>query len=163
MVTISCEFTDFIEGVSCVLVYREYTKSILVVEEYPVNTVFPVTVMVDDPNNYTFAIFGKKGFDIDERPMLTVLAPTLSTPSVTESGINAPGQLHYLQQSPTCINAITQHYFKYSPYYDELDSVAKRRYDKKLNMLPGCVNDPHVGKWKNHFFEMKGGCRDISS
>ena len=35
---------------------------------------------------------------------------------------------------------------KYSPYYDELDSVAKRRYDEKLNMLPGCVDDPYVNK-----------------
>ena len=33
---------------------------------------------------------------------------------------------------------------KYSPCYDELDSVAKRRYDEKLNMLPGCVDDPYV-------------------
>ena len=31
---------------------------------------------------------------------------------------------------------------KYSTYYDELDSVAKRRYDEELNMLPGSVDDP---------------------
>ena len=34
---------------------------------------------------------------------------------------------------------------KYSPYYDELYSVAKPRYDEKLNiMLPGCVDDRYV-------------------
>ena len=31
---------------------------------------------------------------------------------------------------------------KYSTYYDELDSVAKRWNDEELNMLPGSVDDP---------------------
>ena len=30
---------------------------------------------------------------------------------------------------------------KYSAYYNGLDEVAKRRYDQKLDMLPGIVDD----------------------
>ncbi|CAI8033355.1 hypothetical protein GBAR_LOCUS18816, partial [Geodia barretti] len=69
VVQIRCEFKEGIEGASCVLVYREYGNKTLVVEEYPQNTVFPVTLTVDG-DQYTFAVFGKSSFDLDERPIL---------------------------------------------------------------------------------------------
>ncbi|CAI7992180.1 hypothetical protein GBAR_LOCUS937, partial [Geodia barretti] len=70
VVQIRCEFKEGIEGASCVLVYREYGNKTLVVEEYPQNTVFPVTLTVDG-DQYTFAVFGKSSFDLEERPIVT--------------------------------------------------------------------------------------------
>ena len=83
---------DDIDGFSCVLVYREYDNKTLVVKEYPQNTVFPVTLTVDgDPENYTFAIFGKRGSN--ERPIVEgrVRIPTTpsTSPTRTPSGIVA--------------------------------------------------------------------------
>ena len=87
-VTISCEFSK-IDGSSCVLVYREYGNKTLVVKEYPQNTVFPVTLTVNgDPGNYTFAIFGKRGADIDERP--TVEGRIVIDPETTTSSTTTP-------------------------------------------------------------------------
>ena len=93
-VQIECEFKEGIERASCVLVYREYGNKTLVVNEYPQNTVFPVTLTVDgDPENYTFAIFGKRSSDIDERPIVEgrVRIPTTpsTSPTRTPSGIVA--------------------------------------------------------------------------
>ena len=91
-VQIECEFKEGIERASCVLVYREYGNKTLVVKEYPQNTVFPVTLTVDgDLENYTFAVFGKRGSDIDERPIfegrLRIPVTTTSTaPTVATSG-----------------------------------------------------------------------------
>ena len=31
-----------------------------------------------------------------------------------------------------------------STYYADLDAAAKRRYDEKLDMLPGLVDDPYI-------------------
>jgi hypothetical protein len=87
-VTIRCEFKEGIEGASCVLVYREYGNKTLVVEEYPQNTVFPVTMTVDgDLENYTFAIFGKGGSSFDERPIIAgrVNVTETTTPTITVS------------------------------------------------------------------------------
>ena len=69
---------DDIEGASCLLVYREYNNTLLIVKEYPQNTEFPVTVIVDNPEDYVFAIFGKKDSDVDKSPRMTVLAPHIS-------------------------------------------------------------------------------------
>ena len=33
---------------------------------------------------------------------------------------------------------------RYSTYYADLDAGAKRRYDEKLDMLPGLVDDPYI-------------------
>ena len=93
-VQIECEFKEGIERASCVLVYREYSNKTLVVKEYPQNTVFPVTLTVDgDPENYTFAIFGKRGSDIYERPIVEgrVRIPTTTStyPTRTSSGVVA--------------------------------------------------------------------------
>ena len=74
LVKVDCCFNDSIENASCVLVYREYGNQTLVVEEYQQNnTIFPVNVIVDGTNNnYTFAVFGKNGFVMDERPLVAV-------------------------------------------------------------------------------------------
>ena len=50
-----------------------------------------------------------------------------------------PGELH---RSLFVVKPSTLR--KYSTYYDDLDSVAKRRHEEKLNMLPGSVDDPYV-------------------
>ena len=86
LVSIECEFIDNIEGASCVLVYREKSNQTLTVKEYPQDTDFPVTVTVDYPENYTFAIFGKQGSIIDQTPGMTVLATDIISPIPT-SGI----------------------------------------------------------------------------
>ena len=81
-VNVRCEFKEGIEGASCVLVYREYGNKTLVVEEYPQNTVFPVTLTVDgDLENYTFALFGRSNSDIDERPIVTKKIQVSASPS----------------------------------------------------------------------------------
>ena len=84
-VSIECEFIDNIRGASCVLVYREKSDKTLTVKEYPQDTDFPVTVTVDYPENYTFAIFGKQGSNIDQTPRMAVLAPDISP--IPTSGI----------------------------------------------------------------------------
>ena len=33
---------------------------------------------------------------------------------------------------------------RYSTYFESLDAVARRRYEEKLDMLPGNVDDPYV-------------------
>ena len=106
VVWIGCEFKEGIEGVSCVLVYREYGDETLVVEEYPqTSTVFPVTLTVGSGQYYTFAIFGKHGSDLEERPIIMRhvqvirTTPTATPPpptAVTNSGIFlAPKLLFY--------------------------------------------------------------------
>ena len=60
-VTITCEFANDYPEASCVLVYREYNDPYLTVEEYNRSTEFPVTISVDNPEKYTFVVFGKNG------------------------------------------------------------------------------------------------------
>ena len=92
VVQIRCEFKEGVEGASCVLVYREYGNKTLVVEEYPQNTVFPVTLTVDG-DQYTFAVFGESSFDLEERPIVTravkITRTSTTTPQteVTTSGM----------------------------------------------------------------------------
>ena len=107
VVWIGCEFEEGIEGASCALVYREYGNKTLVVVEYPQNsTVFPMTLTVDSGQYYTFAIFGKHGSDLEERPIVMRhvqvirTTPTATPPpptAVTNSGIFlAPKLIFYL-------------------------------------------------------------------
>ena len=92
VVWIGCEFKEGIEGASCVLVYREYGNETLVVVEYPQNsTVFPVTLSVGG-QYYTFAIFGKHGSDLEERPIVmrhvqVIRTTPTATPPATNSGM----------------------------------------------------------------------------
>ena len=82
-VTIDCGFTYECPLASCVLIYREYNTSTLTVTDYnPTTAVFPVTVTVEQPENFAFAIFGRncKG-EIEEKPAtLLKLAATVTTP-----------------------------------------------------------------------------------
>ena len=106
-VFVTCEFKEGIEGASCVLVYREYGNETLVVVEYPQNsTVFPVTLTVDGGlENYTFAVFGKHGPYLEERPIVmrhvqVIRTTPTATPSpptaVTNSGIFFSTQIDIL-------------------------------------------------------------------
>ena len=74
LVKVDCCFKDGIEDASCVLVYREYGNKTLIVKEYQQNsTVFPKSITVDGTNiTYTFAVFGKNGSVMDERPLIAV-------------------------------------------------------------------------------------------
>ena len=83
-VTITCQF--YPES-SCVLVYREYGNTTLTVIEYPHSTEFPVNVTVDNPERYTFAIFGKNGDVIDEEPAIAVKLEAIKPPPTPSSGM----------------------------------------------------------------------------
>ncbi|CAI8047490.1 hypothetical protein GBAR_LOCUS26247, partial [Geodia barretti] len=83
VVQMRCGFKEGIEGASCVLVYREHGNKTLVVEEYPLNTVFPVILTVDG-DQYTFAVFGKSSFDLEERPIVTELSELVPQHTQTE-------------------------------------------------------------------------------
>ena len=80
LIKVECCFKDDIKDASCVLVYREYGNKILVVKEYQQNsTVFPVIVTLDDTKiYYTFAVFGKSGSVMDERPLIAVAGVEIS-------------------------------------------------------------------------------------
>ena len=56
---VNCEFREAYPQASCVLVYREYDSPLLRFVEFPKFSHFPVTIAVDNPENYTFAVFGK--------------------------------------------------------------------------------------------------------
>ena len=58
-IVIHCEFLDVVQEVSCVLVYREYGSPLLTVVDIPQLLHFPFSLAVDNPENYTFALFGK--------------------------------------------------------------------------------------------------------
>ena len=70
---------------SCVLVYREYGNTTLTVIEYPHSSEFPVNVTVDNPERYTFAIFGKNGTDIESEPVIAVRLEAIKTPPTPTS------------------------------------------------------------------------------
>ena len=62
----------------------------MVKEYFEKNTTFPVTLIVDDLCKlYTFAVFGKSGFDINEIPIVTYvteISVILSSAMATTSG-----------------------------------------------------------------------------
>ena len=90
VVQIRCEFKEGIEGASCVLVYREHGNKTLVVEEYPQNTVFPVTLTVGG-DQYTFAVFGKSSFDLEERPIVTAVKITRTSTTTPQTEVTTSG------------------------------------------------------------------------
>ena len=65
--------------------------------EYPHSTEFPVNVTVDNPERYTFAVFGKNGADIDEEPVIAVRLEAVKTPPTPTS----PGMYTLLSFSVT--------------------------------------------------------------
>ena len=84
-VQITCEFSDDYPAASCVLVYREYGNTTLVVEEYTRNNKPPENIVLDNPNgSYTFAIFGKNGnVRFDPEPVATKRYMHMATGATT--------------------------------------------------------------------------------
>ena len=99
-VTVDFAVTDGYPEASCVLVYREYGNPMLRVAEFPQ----PITLNIDRPEDYTFAIFGKNGAtEIEEEPAFIVKFITVPQPSLSPS----PGEC--VVQWPSLL-------FLYSPY-----------------------------------------------
>lgn len=72
-ISIDCEFKEIYPQSSCVLVYREYSSTLLKVIELPQVIDFPVSITVDGPENYTFALFGKEhSVGMEKEPKVTV-------------------------------------------------------------------------------------------
>ena len=71
-VTIMCEFYHH-ETTSCVLIYREYNRSVLTVREFSNTTKFPTSVSVENSKNYTFSLFGKNSDNVIELEPVIVL------------------------------------------------------------------------------------------
>ena len=71
--TVDCAVTDGYPEASCVLVYREYHNLTLTVKDYFQLSDFSTKLTVNNPWNYTFAIFGKNGdSEIEEKPAFIV-------------------------------------------------------------------------------------------
>ena len=112
-VTVNCEVAAGYPEASCVLVYREYSNSTLIVIEFPIKSfqlldLFPVPLPVITPENYTFAIFGKNGVEMEEEPAFIVKFKKSSTPQPS------PGQLISLgitiDNNLTCIYYLWYHH-----------------------------------------------------
>ena len=90
--TADCAFAAGYPEASCVLVYREYRNSTLTVIELPIKSfqLFPVPLPVITPENYTFAIFGKNGVEMEEEPAFIVKFMKSSTVDQPQP---SPGQL----------------------------------------------------------------------
>ena len=69
-INIDCEFSEGYPQASCVLVYRQYDSALLTVVEFLHLINFPVSITVDSPENYTFALFGKDDeISLDTEPL----------------------------------------------------------------------------------------------
>ncbi|CAI8008565.1 hypothetical protein GBAR_LOCUS5864 [Geodia barretti] len=72
-IVIDCEFSEVYPEASCVLVYREYGSPLLTVVELSQLINFPVSITVDNPENYTFALFGKDSTTgTEEEPVICI-------------------------------------------------------------------------------------------
>ena len=72
-IVVDCEFVEGSPQSSCVLVYREYNSPLLTVADIPQLFDFPVSISVSDPENYTFALFGKDSeLGMEEEPVVCV-------------------------------------------------------------------------------------------
>ena len=72
-IIVDCQFTETHPKASCVLVYREYDSPLLTVIDIPQFFDFPVSITVEYPENYTFALFGKDSmFGMEEEPIAHV-------------------------------------------------------------------------------------------
>ena len=85
-IIIRCEFADEYPEASCVLVYRRYSDPYLTVKEYDNSTEFPITLLVNDTEKYTFAVFGKNRVDgIEAEPVIKLMYPPSSMTSPMKS------------------------------------------------------------------------------
>ena len=72
-IAVDCEFAEGNPQSSCVLAYREYDSPLLTVVELPQLIEFPVSIIVSDPENYTFALFGRDSqLGMEEEPVACV-------------------------------------------------------------------------------------------
>ena len=87
-VNITCEFADGYQETSCVLIYHEYDKPNLIVEMFNNSFYeFPVTITVDDPDKYTFSLFGKNGTSaIEQEPVIRIKMENHATYPPPSSG-----------------------------------------------------------------------------
>ena len=70
---VDCAVANGYPEASCVLVYREYGNTTLTVRDYSQFSQLSITLSVDKPENYTFAIFGKNGVsEMEEHPAYIV-------------------------------------------------------------------------------------------
>ena len=86
-IAVDCQFTETHPKASCVLVYREYDSPLLTLLDIPQLFDFPVSVTVGDPENYTFALFGKDSMLGMEREPMVSIKFTLPLP-VTGKALN---------------------------------------------------------------------------
>ena len=87
-VTITCEFADGYQEASCVLIYHEYDRPNLTVKVFSDSFYeFPITITVDDPDKYTFSLFGKNGANaIEEKPVIRIKMEDYATYPPPPSG-----------------------------------------------------------------------------
>ena len=72
-IVINCEFSEAYIKASCVLICRKYDSPLLTVIEFPKLINFPVSITVENPKNYTFALYGKdSAIGMVESPAITV-------------------------------------------------------------------------------------------
>ena len=70
---VNCQFAEGNPKTSCALVYREYDDQLLRVIDISQRFNFPVSISVSDPENYTFALFGKDSeLGMEEEPVVSV-------------------------------------------------------------------------------------------
>ena len=80
-IVIDCEFSEVHPEASCLLVYSEYGSPLLTVVELSQHINFPVSITVDSPENYTFALFGKDSkTGIEEEPVICIKFDKAATP-----------------------------------------------------------------------------------
>ena len=86
LVNVFCDFEDDVKEASCVLVYRKYDSEKLMRKEYAQNFMFPATVnTVYNPTSYTFAVFGKRGDEIEERQFMSLYKENDNTSMIGET------------------------------------------------------------------------------
>ena len=86
VIVIHCEFLDVVQKASRVLVYREYGSPLLTVIDILQLLHFPVSLAVDNPENYTFALFGKHPLTgMEKHPVIIVKFSDLTAPGTQGS------------------------------------------------------------------------------
>ena len=84
-----CIYKDIAGDVSCVLVYREYGSNNITVRELSKDEE-TLSISLSDPDNYTFAVFGKSGSDFEKRPIISSRGLSSATTSPTDTTETTP-------------------------------------------------------------------------
>ena len=88
--TFNCKVANGYPEASCVLVYREYDNPLLTITDFSQSFPFPITLNIDKPENYTFAIFGKNS-EIEEHPAYILKLSNVDQPLPSQPP--SPGML----------------------------------------------------------------------